>query len=138
MIEELQKAAVVRDPTDGSKPCASQADAMRMAASSSAGQPWGSWAWGWQTPWAAVSTCRSFTWAPEAVHNDWCSTGCRRDSGTGCGARHLDLLVRRPKHRALLRQLRKPKASARGGAVDLLVRHAEHGTVLRQLRSPRP
>jgi membrane protease subunit (stomatin/prohibitin family) len=68
----------------------------------------------------------------------WCGTGCGRDGGTGCGARHLDLLVRRPKHRALLRQLRKPKASAHGRAMDLLVRHAEHETVLRQLRKPAP
>ena len=66
----------------------------------------------------------------------------RRGAGSSLGAnrsaRHLDLLVRGTEHRALLRKLRKSKASAGRRTVDLLVRSTEHGTLLQQLRKSAP
>ena len=121
MIKELQRAAVMRDPTmAAANLAASQADAMRMAASNSAG--------------AAVhgpGDGQRHGRRHEHARALW--YGCRRTRrgrrsvvgyaerrrGRGIGGRgdggrlgDLDLLVRRPEHRSLLRQLRKPQASA--------------------------
>jgi membrane protease subunit (stomatin/prohibitin family) len=141
MIKELQKAAVMRDPTMAAATlAASQADAMRMAASNSTGAAMGFMGMG-----MANAMGGGMNMQGTLRH------GCRRRGDAGHGrrgagsslganrsARHLDLLVRGTEHRALLRKLRKSKASAGRRTVDLLVRSTEHGTLLQQLRKSAP
>ena len=54
MIKDLQKAAVMRDPTMAAANIASaQSDAMRAAAANPNARWQALWAWAWQAAWAA-------------------------------------------------------------------------------------
>ena len=159
MIKELQKAAVMRDPSmAAANLAASQADAMRMAASNENGammgfmgmgmanavggmNPQGLYGMGAGNVRSAEPVCNR-AWRrvrPASSANARRRDGRRRRPRSySCSCpracrRYVDVFVRRSEHRQVLRKLRLAEARA-GRPLDMLMRYAEHRQLLRKLR----
>ena len=157
MIKELQKAAVMRDPSmAAANLAASQADAMRMAASNENGAMMGFMGMGMANAvggmnppgppvaWARAMCLRRTSMQPRLAAGSpslkskrpaprWASAPPPLRPCPRARRRYVDVFVRRSEHRQVLRQLRLAEARA-GRPLDMLLRHAEHRQLLRKLR----
>lgn len=157
MIKELQKAAVMRDPSmAAANLAASQADAMRMAASNENGAMMGFMGMGMANAVGGMNPQGLYGMGAGNVppQNQYATApgggfaqpqAQTPGAAMGVGAapapapaprarrRYVDVFVRRSEHRQVLRQLRLAEARA-GRPLDMLMRHAEHRQLLRKLR----
>ena len=122
MIKDLQKAAVMRDPTMAAANIASaQSDAMRAAAANPNGAMAGFMGMGMAGGMGGMNASQLFAAGQAAAGRPATGSGPRPRTGSrrrACG-RHVDLQLRRHQHRQVLPRVRQPRACPGTGQVVL-------------------